>query len=291
VEFPYITTVWDLQHRLQPFFPEVSCDGRWEFRESVFGTSLRRATYVLTGTEAGKAEIERFYQVPAERIRIVPLPTPGFALDSASSDVTTVLAKYCIRGQYVFYPAQFWPHKNHVGVLRAIQILKEKHDLDFSAVFVGADHGNLEHVKGLAQKLGISDRAYFLRFVSREELVALYRGALCLVYVSYFGPDNLPPLEAFALGCPVLASAVNGSREQLGDAALLVDPADHDAIAGGINRLQKEPSLRSVLVEQGFARARRFTGSDFVRKVFELLNEFEAVRSCWPSGGYRPISP
>ena len=115
----------------------------------------------------------------------------------------------------------------------------------------------------------------------QRELAVLYRRALALTYVSFFGPENLPPLEAFALGCPVIAADVPGAREQLGDSALLVDPTRPEEIAQAIRSLHRDPSLRQTLVERGRARAARWTALDFVRGVFAILDEFEAVRRCW----------
>ena len=121
----------------------------------------------------------------------------------------------------------------------------------------------------------------FLGFVPLEDLVALYRGAFALAYVTFFGPENLPPLEAFALGCPVVASDVSGAREQLGEAALLVDPRDPAKIAAGIKALHDDKDLRRRLIENGRARAERWTAKDFVREVFKTFDEFEPVRRCW----------
>ena len=287
LEIPFITTVWDLQHRLQPIFPEVSTQGHWEARERHFGRTLRRATAVIAGTEAGKREITSFYQVPPERIWILPHPTPGFALERSAGDINKVLQKHALPSEYLFYPAQFWPHKNHVAILRALQILRDEHGLRMPVVFVGSDRGNLEHVRTLVQRCSLSEQVRFLGFVPRDELVALYRAAFALVYPTYFGPENLPPLEAFALGCPVVASAVSGSEEQLGDAALLVDPADHRQLAVAIKRLHDDSELRLALVERGRERARRFTGTDFVRGAFALLEKLEPIRMTWTSGIYR----
>jgi glycosyltransferase involved in cell wall biosynthesis len=114
-----------------------------------------------------------------------------------------------------------------------------------------------------------------------EDLVALYRGAFALAYVTFFGPENLPTLEAFALGCPVVASDVAGAREQLGDAALLVDPKDPPSIANAIKALHDGPNLRQTMIEKGRARAERSTARSFVRGVFNALDEFEPVRRCW----------
>jgi glycosyltransferase involved in cell wall biosynthesis len=281
VDLPYMGIVWDLQHRLQPWFPEVSANGVWAHREAFYSEFLPRATYVLAGTKVGSEEIQRFYQVPAERIRILPHPTPAFALASKEVDAGA-LAGLKLPPDYLLYPAQFWSHKNHAGLLLALQNLKQQFGLTVPVVFVGSDKGNQGYIKQLAQELDVASQVHFPGFVSQAELIALYRNALALTYVTYFGPENLPPLEAFALGCPVIASNVAGAEEQLGDAAVLVDPKSPQAIAQAIQAIHKDPHLRERLVEKGKARAAKWTGQDFVKAVFSLLDEFENVRRTWP---------
>ncbi len=284
MEIPYITVVWDLQHRLQPYFPEVSADAEWDMRERHYAQMLRRAAYVVAGTEAGKAEIEHFYGVAGERIRILPHPTPGFAFEPTTGDDDEVLARYSIRKPYVFYPAQFWPHKNHVGLLDAVRLLSERHSLAVDVVLVGSDKGNRQFIEQTAQRLGIAERVRFPGFVSQHELVVFYRNALATTYVTYFGPENLPPLEAFAAGCPVVASDVSGSEQQLGDAALRIDPRDPAAIAAAIHRVHADAELRDTLIRRGRERATKFQPDDFVRAVVAMIDEFEPIRGCWPAG-------
>lgn len=283
-DFPYMAIVWDLQHRLQPWFPEVSSHGTWRNREAFYGEYLRRATFVIAGTDAGRLEIERFYQIPTDRIKILPHPTPLFALDTPQLDSEAVRKKYGLSGPYVFYPAQFWSHKNHVNLLLALSELKAKHKLDISAVFAGSDKGNREYVQGFASRLEPAVNIAFLGFIPVEDLVALYQGAVALTYISYFGPENLPPLEAFALGCPVIAADVSGAREQLSDAAILVDPSEPSAISDAIRLVYESPDLRRELITKGRDRAERWTAKDFVRGVFATLNDFEKVRRCWNAG-------
>lgn len=280
IDLPYLAIVWDLQHRLQPWFPEVSSGGTWRQRETFYGEYLRRATFIIAGTEAGRAEIERFYQVTSNRIKLLPHPTPAFTLNAGPSDVDALLKKYKLRKDYLFYPAQFWSHKNHVNLLLAAAALKREHQIDLPVVFVGSNKGNQEYVRQCAAELQPSLDVSFLGFVPLEDLVALYRGAFALAYVTFFGPENLPPLEAFALGCPVIASDVSGAREQLDDAALFVDPRNPGQIAATIKSLFDE-SLRHSLTDKGRARAERWTAKDFVRGVFAALDEFEPVRRCW----------
>lgn len=281
MEVPYITPVWDLQHRLQPYFPEVSTEDQWDDRERSYATILRRASFIITGTEAGKVEIERFYQVPAERIKILPLPTPQFALNAPPGNEKQILAKYNIPENYLFYPAQFWSHKNHVGLLLAIKWLRDKYDLVFPVVFVGSDQGNQPYIRQQVTELKLSEQVNFLGFVPQEDLISLYRNAFALTFVTFFGPDNLPPLEAFALGCPVIGSEVSGAKDQLGDAALLVDPKKPEQIALAIKSLWNDMALRQTLVQRGLTRASQWTGQDYVKGVFSILDEFAAIRRCW----------
>jgi glycosyltransferase involved in cell wall biosynthesis len=282
-EVPAIVMVWELQHRLQPYFPEMSAQGEWDERERSYGAILRRAAYVIAGTEAGKSEIERFYQVPAERIKLLPHPTPRYALKAAPSGGTDVLENYHLPETYVFYPAQFWAHKNHLGLLLAMRCLRDQYGLDIPLVLAGSDKGNEAYIRQMMAELDLVSQVYFVGFVGPDDLIALYRHACCLAYITFCGPENLPPLEAFALGCPVVASEVAGAREQLGDAALLVDPKQPEQIARAIKSLQGDAVLRQTLIERGFKRASQFTGEDFVRGIFDVLDEFEPIRRCWSS--------
>jgi glycosyltransferase involved in cell wall biosynthesis len=280
LEIPYLAIVWDLQHRLQPYFPEVSSGNIWQIRENFFSNVLKRAAFVVTGTQAGKNEIHLFYGIPDERIRILPHPTPRFALEAGPANVAQ-LEKYKLPRDYVFYPAQFWSHKNHVGLLRALVRLKETDNLRLPVVFTGSDRGNEDYARQTVRTLGLEEQVHFLGHVPRETLVALYQNAFVLCYPSFFGPENLPPLEAFALGCPVIAADVPGAREQLGDAATLVNPADEVEIAQALKSLLLDKTKREELIRRGKERARRFTGSDFAKGLFALLDEFQPIRRCW----------
>jgi glycosyltransferase involved in cell wall biosynthesis len=211
---PYIYTLFDLQHRVQPWFPEVSARGRWLFREKSFAPLLMRASLIITPNRAGREELERFYGILPARTCLLPHPTPSFVLRPPDDSGTDVLQKFGLEPGYLFYPAQFWSHKNHVAVLQAAQLLRDVHGITVALVFVGSDRGNRKHVERVASTLRLTRQLRVLGFVERRELIALYRHAQALVYLSHAGPETLPPLEAFALGCPVIASEVSGTREQ-----------------------------------------------------------------------------
>lgn len=281
-EIPFLATVWDLEHILQPHFPEVSAKGEWDRRERHYRNTLRKASFVITGTDKCKNDIERYYLVPPERVRVLRFPTPRFSLhDIGHNAADSILAKYGLDKNYLFYPAQFWPHKNHVALLKAVRILREEHDLSFTVVLVGSDKGNKKYIQEQISAMGLDEQVRLLGFVTNEELVCLYKNAFALVFPTFFGPDNLPPLEAFALECPVIASEIPGAKEQLGDAVLWVDPRNAGQLALAIKWLSERPALRNELIERGKTRASDWTGRDYVNGVLKMLDEFEDVRQCW----------
>jgi glycosyltransferase involved in cell wall biosynthesis len=279
---PYSTLVWDLQHRLQPFFPEVNLNAEWESRERDYARLLQKAAFIIAGTEASKREIQMFYGVDENRIRILPHPTPALASNSTDTEGQGEnLEQLGITDEFIFYPAQFWPHKNHIALLLALKYLRDKYGWTPQLVLTGTDKGNLNHVQTRIRELGLNSTVKVIGFVKRSVLIALYQRALALVFPSFFGPENLPPLEAFSLGCPVIAADVPGSEEQLADAAIRVGATDVVAWANAIYSLHSDDRLRSSLIAKGHVRAQRFTAVDFVKNLFHLLDEFEAVRRSW----------
>jgi glycosyltransferase involved in cell wall biosynthesis len=168
-----------------------------------------------------------------------------------------------------------------VNLLHALKLLRDGGS-DYTLVLCGSDKGNEAHVRAVAESLGLTPHVRSLGFVPDDDLAALYGGAFALTFVSFFGPENLPPLEAFTVGCPVISSEYAGAREQLGDAALFVAPEDPQQIAAAVRELQGDAQLRATLIERGRERSSRWSGIDYVAGVLSFFDQFAAVRRCWP---------
>jgi len=182
---------------------------------------------------------------------------------------------------YVFYPAQFWSHKNHVCILLALKHLKEKVGIRINAVFVGRDFGNRAFIEKQVEQLGLSGQVKLFGFVERETLIGLYQHSLALVYPSFFGPENLPPLEAMALGVPAIAANMPGVDEQLGNYALLFNPADENELAKHIHNMYSDETLRNQMIQRGHQRSRAFTIEHYMTEMMKLFDRFEKIRRCW----------
>jgi glycosyltransferase involved in cell wall biosynthesis len=286
---PYVLAIHDLQHRLQPEFPEVSANGEWEQREYLFRNGARYATLLLADSEVGKEDILNFYGsygVTPDRVKVLPfLPACYLALDVPESERQRVRVTYALPERYVFYPAQFWPHKNHVRLVQALGLLKQAHQLKIPVVFCGSYDGEIREsifreVMMFSSQLGLEEEIYYLGYAPDEDMSGLYAGAAALVMPTFFGPTNIPVLEAWAFGCPVLTSDIRGVREQVGEAALLADPTSVEAIADGMYRLWTDRELGRTLSDLGRRRLAAYTPEDYLRRLIEIVEEGkERVRS------------
>jgi glycosyltransferase involved in cell wall biosynthesis len=279
---PFITTVYDLCHRDRPEFPEVSERYEFESRERYLRDNLPRALAVVVSSSSLGDKLARYYGVDQARIVVLPfLPGAHVRERAPESRIAAVKQKYQLADKYIFYPAQFWPHKNHIYILEALQALKETAGITLPAVFSGTDFGNEAFARKAAEELGLKGSVHFLGFIDSTDMQALYSGASALVMPTYFGPTNLPPLEAFATQCPVIYSDLPEFRQDLGNAALYCDLRDPGSLARQLYTILTEPSVVSDLKQAGSARVAS-TSSELYAQTFQaLLDDLAYIRRRW----------
>jgi len=284
-EIPYVLTVWDIQHRLQPWFPEVSSNGIWMRREVGTTSQLQRAAILVTGNNVGATEIAAVYSIPLGRILVNPLPVPTDAVDYELNPVSSDSIRSFREGigDFILYPARFWVHKNHKVLLEAIALLAATSGIVPKLVMTGSDAGNLDYIHGVIENLDITEHVINLGFIDRTDLLYLYSEATALVFPSMFGPDNIPPLEAMAIGCPVLVADDPGMREQLGSAALYLSSIDALEWANAITKIAQDSELREGLIALGKAKIQDCTTEKYVDNVKKRLLEFKKIRETWGS--------
>ena len=191
-----------------------------------------------------------------------------------------VLEKYRLLPGYFYYPAQFWAHKNHIRILEALSILRDERGLAPTVVFSGKDYGNLPWVQRAIAERGLAQQVKVLGFVPSMDVRGLYEGAAAVVMPTYFGPTNLPPLEAWSAGTPLIYSAHLAAQVQ--DAALLVDADDARSLADAMVSVT-EPSRRQTLIAAGkrrledVARERATAEAELLAR----LDRFAARRRLW----------
>lgn len=249
VRTPYIYTVWDICHRDHPEFPEFTADESFKWREDLLHAALPRSSGYIVDNERLADRLAANYGAERSRAVIAPLQVPRDLFEQTFDPDTAeaALMRHGIKKPFVFYPAQFWPHKNHTYILRGLKALKDKSGVEVGAVFCGSDYGNKAHVKGVAEQLGISNQVVTPGFVPLSELAAFYRTAIALVMPTYFGPSNIPPLEAAALGCNLIYSDLPGFRDFGGRDNLYCDLGNPDSLSDCIQAAMTMPKRQPML--------------------------------------------
>jgi len=229
---PHVITMLDVQHL---DLPEMFPRGERLFRKLAYDRAARKATEVIVISEFARERIIEQLDLDPQRVHAVLLGVDHERFTPAPE---------VEREPLLLYPARPWPHKNHARLLEAFREIRRRRP-ELRLLFTGVGHDRRPLPDGVEA-----------RSVSGAELVKLYRRASCLVFPSLYEGFGLPPVEAMACGCPVAAAAAGSLPEVCGDAAVLFDPLDPEAIAAGID----EALNRSAeLSERGLRRAATFT--------------------------------
>lgn len=275
----YIATVWDLCHRDNPEFPEVREYNQFLSRERIYENTLSQALSVITDSDTLSDRLASRYGVDSERVIAMPFAPASSVTASNARPMEEVLQLHGLEAGYFFYPAQFWPHKNHIRILQALAVLNER-GVEISVVFCGTDRGSEKHVMQETSRLGLDGHVRFLGFVAPEDMRGLYEACCAVVMPSYFGPTNLPPLEAWTLDKALIYSS--SFAGEAGDAALLVNPDSESELADAMESVLK-PEVSEALVLRGREHLAAVSHKrvQAEKRLHTVLDRLAARLECW----------
>ena len=259
-------TVHDLMHRYERQFPEAGSRKEYNIREKHYSRMCKKATGILVDSRIGKQQLIESYNVSSAKVQVLPFIAPKYINETKNS----VSLKYNLPQKYLFYPAQFWEHKNHKALVRAISLIIAKLP-DLKMVFVGSPNNGFTSLNSLIKKLGLQKVFIFLEQVPDEQMKELYANARALIMPTFFGPTNIPPLEAFACGCPVAISNTYGMPEQVGDAALLFSPNSDTEIADTIYILWTDDNITNSLAKKGYQKSKDWGQNQFNQRLLDII--------------------
>ena len=258
---PVVVTVHDLSYM---YFPHAY---RLAFRlwyGFIIPLALRRASCVITVSESERQAILSHYPEATRRLHAI-------ANGGLPKAFPAAIEKLPLQTEgYVLYVGSLSERKNISRMLEAACRLARKRRFHF--IFIG------EVSKSLTTTLARvpEDIAPEITFVGPVDepamLASYYRNATCLMFASLYESSGLPPIEAMACGCPVLASNIPALRERCGDAALFCDPHDVESISAGLEQLMDDATLRANLKTLGYQRASTFTWERCARETLGLMH-------------------
>ena len=276
---PYIFTLWDLGHLDFLEFPEFSYDTQFETREFTNLIGLKKSYRVIVDSEWGKKNVIKKYNLDEKRIEVLKF-LPNIKVIKSPSEVS-IKDKYKIKNDYIFYPANFWAHKNHMYILKAIKILREEENINIDVVFSGSAEGNLRYILDKAKEFKIDDLIHYIGYVPNEEVPSLYKQSLSLVMPTYLGPTNIPPLEAFAYKTPVCYSDMPSFREQVGDSVFFLDLSDPYSLVKNLIIIQNDIQVVNEKKEKGLQILENWNEETFYKKLLSIFNEYSYIRELW----------
>ena len=272
---PSVILIPDLQHEYLPEnFSPAELDGRLrEYRPGALHARL-----VITISDHARRSIIERYGVDPERVRVIPPAADVEFRPEPDPDAARALDRLGLSDELVYYPADFWPHKNHETLFEAIERLGAR-GRPLQLVLTGSpDSGYTRLERRVA---GLPNVRYLGR-LPRPEVAELMRRARALVFPSRFEGFGIPMVEAFSCGTPVVASNAASCPEVAGGAALLVDPHDPEALADAIEKAARHEPTREELRRRGFERARDFCWERSRQALRAALLE---VRALPPAAG------
>jgi glycosyltransferase involved in cell wall biosynthesis len=224
---------------------------------------------VISVSESTRRDLSVRFGIPGSRIRVVPHAADDRVAPAPVEAVAALRVRHGLAAPYLLYVGSNKPHKNLVRLVSAFATIAPSRS-DLVLVIAGVWDSRYPEARTEAAARGLGERVRFLGPVSDDDLPPLLTGALGFAFPSLYEGFGRPVLEAMSCGTPVLASATSSLPEVVGDAGLLVDPTQVEAIAQGLARLCDDADLRSDLARRGRVRALGFTWEHAARAHLEV---------------------
>ena len=289
----YVNCYLDSCHLENPEFPEVKSLETFFKREKNYKNILSSSVFILSGSKECTNELSINYNIKSAKVVEFPyLPQDEFS-NEGKTELNNFDNKYLQNflakpKKYIFYPANYWSHKNHIYIMKSLKKINLKQEIPFSLIFCGADKSgfvsnNKSYLIKKSKELEIKDNILFLSHVSNKDLINLYKNSFALVMPTYFGPINIPPIEAHKYGVPVIYSKQFANLHYDFDYQIPIDLEDNQTLIDAIESLQKDKDLRNKLINNGkkFYEEILKTRLKFLSNFEKKIDQFFYKRETW----------
>lgn len=270
---PLVAIAYDLQHLDYPFFFNAN---ERQHRTNFLKNLLKQSQKVVCISEFTRQSFIKHFKATESQLTAVPICIQDRWTKLSEIAVTEHLSKLGLEDRnYAFYPANYWPHKNHRMLLTAYAMYRYQFpNQSLDLVFTGTLKTEENQLREAVVSMGLSEQVHFLGFLEEEALGAVWQGCKCLVFPSLYEGFGIPVLEAMAFGKPVIASNVGSLPEVGGDAVLYFDPRKPDELVSCLAKISSDTALVKELVESGYQQLKSFDGEQM---AWDYLKIFEAA--------------
>jgi len=277
----FIFTIHDLGHRDIPAFSEVYNNGEFERREIVYREGAIKSFATIVDSIITKNKLSNFYGINNDKVEILEFLPNMELLKIDASLGKSIVDKFNISKHFIFYPAQFWAHKNHNYILDAVKLYEKKNNIKIDVVFSGADYGNLDYILNKAKVLNISEQIHYVGFVSNEEIAYLYQNCIALVMPTFLTNTNIPPLEAFMLKVPVLYPNTLECADILKQATINIDLENPNSFVKSIQKVIDNRDEVKEKISIGYNYINNLQNTNYIEPIIKILNRYKQMKQTW----------
>ena len=267
---PVVTTIHDLAFE---HLPQTFNRRSWMQLRLTVRRTARRAAHIITVSEYSRQDICRTYGIAPKRITVTPeAAPPHFAPVTSEKELLAIRENYGIDGEYLLSLCSIHPRKNLIRLIEAYSRLRQSRPgVRLPKLVLAGKRGWLDSETFHAvQRNALDGDIVMTGYVADKDLPALYSGATCFVYPSFFEGFGLPVLEAMQCGVPVIAGNCTSLPEVVGEAGILFDPFDEQRLAEAIASVIDNPAYAARLRCRGLERAKEFSWTKTARLTLEV---------------------
>ena len=252
---PSVVAVFDIQ---QEYYPEYFDKHELALRKKETAYTMEHADLILTISEFSKKTIIEKYGLSPNQIQVTYLDA-DLCFEKALDQSLLKEIACKLPANYIFYPANSWPHKNHLRLIKAYKILRDKYGVSFKLVFTGEQKQEKKNIEKYINRNHLRDDIIYLGYVEQKKMPYIYACSDMVVFPSLFEGFGIPIVEAIKVGVPLACSEKASIPEIAGDAAIYFDAENPDDIAEKIYTLYTDSELRSKLISHGNQRKHMFS--------------------------------
>ncbi len=271
---PSVVTLHDVGYR---YFPEAHTRAQRLYLDLSTRWSARVARRIIAPSRFTATDLARFYGVAAAKIRVIHEAAEAGRKteDEGRSEKSAIHhSPFTIyHSSYALYLGTIQPRKNLARLIEAYGKVVAQHGVKWDLVLAGKRGWLSDELYAAAARHGVAERVHFSGYVPDADVEALWNNALFFAFPSLFEGFGLPVLEAQQRGVPVMCANNSALPEVAGNAALLVDPRDVDALADAMLRLSQDEALRQKLIAAGYENVKRFSWEKAARETLAVLEK------------------
>jgi len=270
-DIPVVSVILDLQHVMYPWFFSST---EVEVRNTFYKNLRKRADRIICISEYVRLTVLKFLNTKPEKTFTIPICIQNRFKKIKKNITGGLLRNLGInKHPYIFYPANFWPHKNHKILLTAYGMYLNRNPyVRLDLVFTGGLDSLQAEVKAATKRMNLDTRVHFLGYLPEDQLYAVWQGCEFLIFPSLYEGFGIPLLEAMSLGKPIACSNGTSLPEVAGDAAVYFDPRKPQDIAESIEKIVSDPNLKADLVTRGHRRVKTYKQEDMALNYLKVLN-------------------